>query len=102
MSVELPTIPRVFLTSDDQDVSDARLKDLATFATGIGPEKKVIARTPGYGRTRSRARPDGDRVDVPRGRDDHLPSVQDEMAQFLYTFGIDALFTNNPDRFPRR
>lgn len=30
------------------------------------------------------------------------PSVRDEMAQFLYTFGIDALFTNYPDQFPRR
>ena len=30
------------------------------------------------------------------------PSVRDEMAQFLYTFGIDALFTNHPDQFPRR
>ena len=30
------------------------------------------------------------------------PTVRDEMAQFLYTFGIDALFTNNPDQFPRR
>jgi len=29
-------------------------------------------------------------------------SVRDEMSQFLYTFGIDALFTNNSDQFPRR
>ena len=28
-------------------------------------------------------------------------SVGDEMAHFLYTLGIDALFTNNPDQFPR-
>jgi hypothetical protein len=24
------------------------------------------------------------------------------MTHFLYTYGIDALFTNDPDRFPRR
>jgi len=30
------------------------------------------------------------------------PNVREEMAHFLYDFGIDALFTNNPDRFPRR
>src|SRR4051812_11089207 len=46
MSMELPSVPRVFLTSDAEDVSDASLKDLATFATGIGPEKKVIAAHP--------------------------------------------------------
>ena len=29
-------------------------------------------------------------------------SVREEMEHFLYTLGIDALFTNNPDQFPRR
>jgi len=99
---DLPTIPRVFLTSKDEDVTDARLKELATFATGIAPEKVVIARHPDM---------------VKRAHDAHLtvtswtfradekttyPSVKDEMSHFLYDLGIDALFTNNPDQFPRR
>ena len=46
MATELPTIPRVFLTSDDADVTDARLKELAGFATGIAPNKNVIAKHP--------------------------------------------------------
>ena len=46
VAVDLPTIPRVFLTSSDDDVTDARLAELATFATGIAPEKRVIARHP--------------------------------------------------------
>ncbi|MGE0460959.1 MAG: glycerophosphodiester phosphodiesterase family protein [Vicinamibacterales bacterium] len=29
-------------------------------------------------------------------------SVSAEMAHFLYTLGVDALFTDNPDLFPRR
>lgn len=29
-------------------------------------------------------------------------SVTAEMDHFLYTLGVDALFTDNPDRFPRR
>jgi glycerophosphoryl diester phosphodiesterase len=29
-------------------------------------------------------------------------SVEDEMAHYLYTLGVDALFTDNPDKFPRR
>lgn len=102
MSVELPTIPRVFLTSDDTDVSDERLKDLATFATGIAPEKKVIAAHP---ELVARAHALGLTVTAWTFRADEkttYPSVRDEMAQFLYTFGIDALFTNNPDQFPRR
>jgi hypothetical protein len=29
-------------------------------------------------------------------------SVKEEMSHFLYDLGIDALFTNNPDQFPRK
>jgi glycerophosphoryl diester phosphodiesterase len=28
--------------------------------------------------------------------------VSAEMEYFLYTLGVDGLFTDNPDRFPRR
>jgi len=102
MSTELPTVPRVFLTSSDADVTDERLKDLATFATGIAPEKPVIARHPDLV---ARAHALNLTVTSWTFRADDktaYPSVRDEMAQFLYTFGIDALFTNNPDQFPRR
>ena len=91
-----------FLTSSDTDVSDERLKDLATFATGIAPEKPVIARHPDLV---ARAHALNLTVTSWTFRADDktaYPSVRDEMAQFLYTFGIDALFTNNPDQFPRR
>jgi glycerophosphoryl diester phosphodiesterase len=27
--------------------------------------------------------------------------VQEEMKHFLFTLGVDALFTDNPDMFPR-
>ena len=102
VSRDLPTIPRVFLTEKDADLAEARIRDLATFATGIAPQKNVIARHPDM---------------VKRGHDAGLtvtswtfradektafPTVRDEMAHFLYTLGIDALFTNNPDQFPRR
>jgi glycerophosphoryl diester phosphodiesterase len=101
MAAELPTVPRVFLTSDDEDVTDEQLKDLATFATGIAPEKVVIARHPDMV---ARAHALGLTVTAWTFRADDqttYPSVRDEMAHFLYTFGIDALFTNNPDQFPR-
>jgi glycerophosphoryl diester phosphodiesterase len=99
---ELPAIPRVFLTSKDEDVTDGRLKELKTFATGIAPEKFVIARHPDLVK---RAHALGLTVTSWTFRADektNYPNVRDEMAQFLYTFGIDALFTNHPDQFPRR
>ena len=103
VATELPTIPRVFLTSKDEDVTEARIIELAKFATGIAPEKFVIARHPEL---------------VVRAHAAHLtvtswtfraddkemkyPNVKAEMTHFLYDLGIDALFTNNPDQFPRR
>lgn len=102
VSVDLPTIPRVFLTSDDEDITEARLRELAKFATGIAPEKAVIARHPGMVK---RAHAAGLTVTSWTFRADEkttYPSVREEMSFFLYTLGIDALFTNNPDQFPRR
>ena len=31
-----------------------------------------------------------------------FPDVAQEMSHFLYTLNVDALFTDNPDRFPRK
>jgi glycerophosphoryl diester phosphodiesterase len=102
VSVDLPTIPRVFLTSKDEDVADARLQALAKFATGIAPEKFVIARHPDMV---ARAHKAGLTVTSWTFRSDEktdYPNVGAEMSHFLYDLGIDALFTNNPDLFPRR
>ncbi len=102
MSADLPTIPRVFLTSEAADVTDARLKELAAFATGIAPAKQVIAEHPDMV-----ARAHALKLTVTAwtfGTDDKTTqaAVRDEMSRFLYELGIDALFTNNPDLFPRR
>ena len=98
---ELPLVPRVFLTSDAHDVTDARLRELAAFATGIAPEKQIIATHP---EMVARAHALGLTVTAWTFRGDEkttYPSVREEMSRYLYTFGIDALFTNNPDLFPR-
>ena len=102
VAVDLPAIPRVFLTSSANDVTDARLAELATFATGIAPEKRVIAEHPDMV---ARAHEAGLTVTswtFAAGSTGSFPSVRDEMAHYLYDLGIDALFTNNPDQFPRR
>lgn len=99
---ELPTIPRVFLTSRDEDVTAARLKELKTFATGIAPEKRLVAAHPEMVKL---AHDLGLTVTCWTFRADEktsFASVKDEMSNFLYTLGIDALFTNNPEQFPRR
>ena len=98
---DLPAIPRVFLTEEERDLTDARLRELAAVATGIGPEKQLIEQHPDMVR---RAHDAGLTVVAWTfsARTTKYPSVRDEMAQFLYTWGIDALFTDDPDQFPRR
>jgi glycerophosphoryl diester phosphodiesterase len=102
MAKELPTIPRVFLTSEAADVTDARLKELAAFSTGIAPNKNVIAAHP---EMVAKAHALGMTVTSwTFGANEKISqaAARDEMAEFLYKLGIDALFTNNPDLFPRK
>jgi glycerophosphoryl diester phosphodiesterase len=99
---ELPTIPRVFLTSNDADVTEPRLRELATFATGIAPEKVVIARHPEMVKAAHALKLTVTSWTFRASEKTTFPTVRDEMAHYLYTLGIDALFTNDPDQFPRR
>ena len=101
VAADLPTIPRVFLTSKDGDVTDARLAELAKFCTGIAPEKFVIARHPDMVARAHAAHLTVTSWTFRADEKTEYASVRDEMKHFLYDLGIDALFTNNPDQFPR-
>jgi glycerophosphoryl diester phosphodiesterase len=100
----LPTLPRVLLLAggDSAVLSANGLREVAIYATGIGPAKSLIDRRPDLvalahdaGLTVTpytfAARSPG-RFDV----------VQAEMRYFLYDLGADALFTDNPDLFPKQ
>lgn len=101
---DVPTIDRTFLL-EPRGVShwttDAGLKEIAIFATGLGPSKLLI---------------DADPTLVPRAHAAGLTvipytfrssstgrftSVRDEMTHFLTVAGVDGMFTDNPDQFPR-
>jgi glycerophosphoryl diester phosphodiesterase len=100
-------LPLVLLISDldagrDRWLSDAGLRDAARFAAGIGPAKSLLLSDPTLtGRAHKvglSVTPYTFRVaDAPAGK-----TVKDEMADFLFRIGVDALFTDNPDQFPRR
>lgn len=100
-------IPLTFLVSDlDQKrgrwLTDEGLKEVRTFATGLGPAKALLLSDPTLA-TRARA---ADLTLTPYTfRSAGMPAgktVKEEMADFLYRIGVDALFTDNPDQFPRR
>ncbi|PYR02372.1 MAG: hypothetical protein DMG00_29025, partial [Acidobacteria bacterium] len=90
---ELPSIPRVLLVERDGDVSEPRLRVIKTFATGVAPEKSLVAQHPEMVK---QAHALGLTVTCWTFRADEkttFASVRDEMAHFLYDLGIDALFT---------
>lgn len=103
-AIDLPSVPRVFLVAPqtvDRLNSAEKLKEIAQWATGIGPNKAILEKLPDLITWAHAAKltvtPWTFRASAPGS----FPSVRDEMAFFLFTLGVDALFTDNPDLFPR-
>jgi glycerophosphoryl diester phosphodiesterase len=101
----LPSVPRTFLIErrdGDRWLSRPGLADIARFATGIGPAKALIDQRPDIVRAAHAA---GLTVTpytfTSRAPASAFPDLRDEMAHYLFTLDVDALFTDNPDRFPR-
>jgi glycerophosphoryl diester phosphodiesterase len=100
----LPAVPRVQLIDRGMAsrwATPEGLKEVATFASGIGPAKAILEERPtlvetahGLGLTVTpytfRSSATGRHTDVTA-----------EMRHFLFELGVDAVFTDNPDRFPR-
>jgi glycerophosphoryl diester phosphodiesterase len=105
LAATLPAVPRTFLI-DNRDgprwLSKRGLPEIATFATGIGPAKTLLD---GHPEIVDWAHQAGLSVTpytfTTRGAPTRFPDVGDEMRYYLGTLGVDALFTDNPDRFPR-
>jgi glycerophosphoryl diester phosphodiesterase len=101
----LPAVPRTFLIENRDGarwLTSQGLSEIATFATGIGPAKALIDTNPGIVKAAHSA---GLTVTpytfTSRAPASRFPDVGDEMAHYLFTLEVDALFTDNPDRFPR-
>jgi glycerophosphoryl diester phosphodiesterase len=95
-----------FLVSDlDQErgpwLTDEGLTRVRRFADGLGPAKALLLADPTLA---TRAHNAGLTVTPYTFRSAGQPAgktVREEMAHFLYAIGVDALFTDNPDQFPR-
>ena len=77
------------------------LAEVREFASGIGPTKSLLLE---HADAVDRAHEAGLTV-IPwtfrAGSPGDFASVEEEMAHFLFGLGVDGLFTNNPDLFPR-
>jgi glycerophosphoryl diester phosphodiesterase len=101
----LPQVPRAWLVEPrDAALLDTpdKVKAIATWASGIAPNKSIVAARP---EVVSWAHAAGLTVTLWTFRASNtgsFPSVQAEMEKFLYGYGVDAIFTDNPDQFPPR
>jgi glycerophosphoryl diester phosphodiesterase len=97
------TLPILFLVSEkDRDtwLTKEKMADIKTFADSIGPAKSIISGTPEIVKWAHAAG-----LSVTPYTIQSSPAVKDvsgEMRQFLFTYDVDAVFTNNPDQFPRK
>jgi glycerophosphoryl diester phosphodiesterase len=102
---DLPQVRRVWLVEPgwaEQLDSPAQLREIGAWATGLGPNKAIIAARPEIVRWAHDAGLTVTPWTFRSSNTGAFASVRDEMATFLYEYGVDALFTDNPDQFPRR
>jgi glycerophosphoryl diester phosphodiesterase len=102
LSLELKTkLPLVLLIGlgDDKWLSAASILEVSQFAQSLGLAKEaltqeVVERIHRYDLTISV-------YSFSSKKTSKFPSVNEEMKHYLYKLGVDAVFTDNPDQFPR-
>jgi glycerophosphoryl diester phosphodiesterase len=98
-------VPVVLLLGSDEGFTTAdQLKAWKGIVQGFGPAKNIVQKNPDFVKWAHAA---GMTVTPYTFRSSDaaksgFKDVTDEMSQYLYTFGVDALFTDNPDKFPRK
>ena len=101
----LPGPSRVWLVDRkdaDRLATEGQVRAAASWATGLGPHKDIVGARPDIVKWAHAAGLTVTPFTFRASNPGTFASVRDEMARFLYDYGVDALFTDNPDQFPRR
>ena len=80
----------------------AQIKAWKGIVQGFGPAKQIVLKNPDFVKW---AHAEGMTVTPYTFRSADTGTFKDvtaEMEHYLYTLGVDALFTDNPDKFPRK
>lgn len=85
-----------------QWLTEDGLKKVKAFADGIGPSKLLLEREPKIVEWAHVAGLTVTPYTFRSANTGKFRDVREEMTHFLFTLGVDALFTDNPDQFPRR
>jgi glycerophosphoryl diester phosphodiesterase len=99
-----PDLARTFLIEADAErwLSADGLRTVATFATWIGPNKLLLDGHPDIVRRAHEAGLTVTPYTFTTRAPGRIADVVEEMRYYLDGLGVDALFTDNPDRFPRQ
>jgi glycerophosphoryl diester phosphodiesterase len=97
-------VPVVLLLGSDEGFKTAAdLKAWKGIVQGFGPNKNIVLRNPDFVKW---AHAEGMTVTpytiTSKSPASGFPGVTEEMAHYLYKLDVDALFTDNPDKFPRK
>ena len=105
LSKDLPAVPRVILVEARDgiklDTAD-EIKAIASWATGLGPNKAIVEEIPQLVKWAHAAGLTVTPWTFRSSSTGKYGSVRDEMSRFLYELDVDAVFTDNPDQFPRK
>jgi len=85
-----------------QWLTEDGLKQVKGFADGIGPSKILLDREPKIVEWAHAAGLTVTPYTFRSASTGKFKDVREEMTHALFTLGVDALFTDNPDQFPRR
>ncbi len=91
----------LLLNSAEGFETAAQIKAWKDIVQGFGPAKQIVLKNPDFVKW---AHAEGMTVTPYTFRSSDTGTFKDvaaEMEHYLYTLGVDALFTDNPDRFPR-
>lgn len=95
-------VPVVLLIGRGDGWTDSRVAGWKGIVQGLGPDKSILLKTPEFVQWTHRAGLTLIPYTFRSSGTGTFPTVQAEMEHFLYTLGVDGLFTDNPDLFPRR
>lgn len=102
LKTRLPLVLLVSAIAEKQWLSAEGLKAATEFANGIGPDKKLVDGKPELVQAAHKLGLTVTLYTVNEKGRGRFKSISEEMSYYLYDLGVDALFTDNPDKFPRQ
>ncbi len=101
LKTKLPLILLINPMMKESWLSSEGLKKAKEFADGIGPAKNLLEAQPELVKLAHDLKLSVTPYTITTKLKSRFANVREEMNYFLSTLGVDALFTDNPDQFPR-